>query len=313
MSVATFMALPDDQPLPPHQDLRDRGLLVKRNISMKDVVAGKVASDTAAVSHRWDTPSHPDPQCNKVKKLKSVLVKKPWIQHLWMDYICAPQWLDGRRTPEEEEEFRQILSNILPYKYLGATVFVLYERIYGQRFWPCVETWVSTKTPTKNGLEPSPQSRMRTHFFGMLSMDGQDKEITTFMLSIWRKMPTQQAIVTLSKDDILVTNAKDKELNLKILGELGQTIQMLFEDADEDAAFDSQMAQLSALRTESDMNIDVEESQKVHKQIKDLKERELARLNNKIDDAAQRRDYEEAERIKERLAHVASFEPEDAV
>jgi len=128
------------------------------------------------------------------------------------------------------------------------------------------------------------------------------------MQSIWRKMPTQQAIDTLSKDDILVTNAKDKELNLKVVGELDQTIQMLFEDADEDAAFDSQMAQLSAIRTESDMNMDVEESQKVHKQIKDLKERELTRMKNMIEDALQRRDYEDAKRIKERLAHVASFD-----
>ena len=55
---------------------------------------------------------------------------------------------------------------------------------------------------------------MRTQFFGMLSMDGQDKEVTILMLSLWRKMPTQEAIDTLSKDDILVTNAKDKEVNL---------------------------------------------------------------------------------------------------
>ena len=35
---------------------------------------------------------------------------------------------------------------------------------------------------------------MRTHFFGMLSADGQDQEITTFMLSVWRNMPVQKAI-----------------------------------------------------------------------------------------------------------------------
>jgi len=245
MPVAAFMALPDDQPLPPQQELRDRGLLVKRSISMKDVVNGSMATDTAAVSHRWDTPSHPDPECFKIKKLKSVLGEMPLIKFLWMDFICAPQWLDGRRTPEEEAEFRNILVNILPYMYLGATVLVLYERIYGQRFWPCVETWVSTKTPTKNGLEPSPQSRQRTHFFGMLSMEGRDQEVTTFMLSIWRKMSTQQAVDTLGKADILVTNEKDKEVNLRVVGELDQMIQMLFEGLDEDVAFDTEMVQLS--------------------------------------------------------------------
>jgi len=87
--VAAFMALPDDQPLPPQQELRDRGLLVKRSISMKDVVNGSVATDTAAVSHRWDTPSHPDPECFKIKKLKSVLGEMPLIKFLWMDFICA--------------------------------------------------------------------------------------------------------------------------------------------------------------------------------------------------------------------------------
>jgi len=59
--------------------------------------------------------------------------------------------------------------------------------------------------------------------------------------------------------------------------------------------------------------MDFEESERVHVKVQSLVERELARLKEKIEDAAQRRDYTEAKLIKERLAHVASFEQKDVV
>jgi hypothetical protein len=66
MPVCEFMRMPVDKPLPRHQDLRDMGLLVKRNMTVEDVLSGRFVADTAAVSHRWPIPDHFDPDCTKV-------------------------------------------------------------------------------------------------------------------------------------------------------------------------------------------------------------------------------------------------------
>merc|ERR1712157_641264 len=100
----------------------------------------------------------------------------------------------------------------------------------------------------------------------------------------------------------------DKEVNLKVVGTLDQTIQSQFKDVDEDVVFDIDMAQLLGSRMEADTNCDFDVSARVHKEIQSLKERELARLEEMMGIAVQRRDYKEAKRIKARLAHVASLE-----
>ena len=96
-------------------------------------------------------------------------------------------------------------------------------------------------------------------------------------------------------------------MNLKLVGTLDQTIQKLFEDVDEDVAFDTEMAQLVESRTEANRNDEYDVSERAHKEIQSLKEREVARLKKKAEDAVQHHDSIEATRIKERRAHVASF------
>jgi hypothetical protein len=138
LPVVEFMRMPADKPLPRHQELRDKGLLVKREMNIQGVLAGTYSADTAAISHRWTVPEHADPDCAKVLKLQTILKDSPSIEYLWMDWACAPQWHGGGRTDEEETEFRLILENILPFIFLGCQVIVLYERAYSQRFWPNV-------------------------------------------------------------------------------------------------------------------------------------------------------------------------------
>ena len=218
MPVDEFMRMPVDKPLPRHQELRDMGLLVKRKMTVEDVMSGRFAADTAAVSHRWLTPEHFDPECAKIQKLRQVMLSNPSIQFLWVDWVCAPQWHGGGRTDEEEEEFRLILENILPFIFLGCTVIVLYERIYNQRFWPNVECWISTKMPTEDGLVPASEDRLRMKVYGIESTSGRDELSQMYVMGTWHTVNAQQAIEALSKNDILVTNARDKEVNLKAAG-----------------------------------------------------------------------------------------------
>jgi hypothetical protein len=191
---------------------------------VEDVLSGRFAADTAAVSHRWPTPEHFDPKCTKIAKLREILSSTPSIKFLWIDWVSAPQWHGGGRTDEEEEEFRLILENILPFIFLGCSVIVLYERIYNQRFWPNVECWIGTKMPTEDGLVPASENRLRIQVYGIESASGQDHVNLAFVLEMWHAADAQQAVHVLSKNDVLVTNARDKEVNLKVVGSLDEKI-----------------------------------------------------------------------------------------
>ncbi|CAK0889420.1 unnamed protein product [Prorocentrum cordatum] len=222
--VSEIMRMPVDAPIPRHQTCRDMGLLVKRRIDIDDVLSGNLRVDTAAVSHRWPVPEHFDPQCTKLSKLQEVLPRTPSIKWLWIDWICAPQWHDGGRTDEEEVEFKMILKHILPFIFLGCKVIVLYERIYNQRFWPNVECWIATKMATPHGLVPASDDRLRVLVHGIHSAGGHDKANLAQVLEYWHRATAQEAITILSHDDILVTNAKDKEVNLKVVASLDEQI-----------------------------------------------------------------------------------------
>jgi hypothetical protein len=219
-----IMHMPADKPLPRHQDLRDMGFLVKRNMNIDDVFAGKFAVDTAAVSHRWPVPDHFDPDCTKLRKLQDILTYNPSVKYLWIDWVCAPQWHGGGRSDDEDKEFRQILENILPFVFLGCRVFVLFERVYNQRFWPNVESWIATKMATEDGLVPASKDRLRVHVHGVHSASGKDKASHEYVLDTWHAADAQKAIEKLSEDDILVTNAKDKQINLRVVASLDDLI-----------------------------------------------------------------------------------------
>ncbi|CAK0866396.1 unnamed protein product [Prorocentrum cordatum] len=222
LPVEALMNMPRNIPVFRHQVLRDLGLLVKRTMTLEDVLAGRFVADTAAVSHRWPEPEHPDPDGSKLCELQDILAKIPSIKFVWMDWVCAPQWHCGGRTEEEEEEFRLILENILPFIFLGCTVIVLYERVYNQRFWPNVESWIATKMATEDGLVPATEDRLRLKVHGIDSVKGFN--CTPWVLDSWHHADAQLAICILSHKDILVTNAKDKDVNLKVLGSLDHMI-----------------------------------------------------------------------------------------
>merc|ERR1719277_434109 len=100
----------------------------------------------------------------------------------------------------------------------------MYETQYSGRFWPCVESWVSTKTPTAEGLIPSPPEKQRALVYGVQSMEGQNQQCQSQLFAMWHELRAEAAITKLSKDDIRVTNEKDKITNLKVVASLDQEI-----------------------------------------------------------------------------------------
>ena len=69
---------------------------------------------------------------------------------------------------------------------------------------------MSTKMPTEDGLVPASEDRLRVQVHGIHSASGMDEELQVRLLQDWHKKDAQSAIATLSHEDILVTNAKDR-------------------------------------------------------------------------------------------------------
>merc|ERR1712039_297507 len=95
------------------------------------------------------------------------------------------------------------------------------------RFWPNVECWIATKMWTQDGLVPADNDRLRIQVHGILSAAGQDPVNQDYVIRTWQPLSVQEAINTLSKDDIFVTNKKDKDVNLKVLASLDEQIRRL--------------------------------------------------------------------------------------
>ena len=61
------------------------------------------------VSHRWETPDEPDTKGAQLAAIKRYLTDHPEVEYVWFDFTCMPQ---KPRTPEEEDEFVKMLSNV---------------------------------------------------------------------------------------------------------------------------------------------------------------------------------------------------------
>ena len=66
--------------------------------------------------------------CNRIARAPT---KRNGVRNTSERYLCAPQWLEGRRTEEDEAEFRGILDNILD-KLLA------HSELPAMRTYPCM-------------------------------------------------------------------------------------------------------------------------------------------------------------------------------
>jgi hypothetical protein len=230
-----FLQLPDDECLPRHQTLRAQGKLVRKFITMEDVVSGRVAKDTGAISHRWLKPFHVDPDRLKLQKIKGILLDNPTILFIWMDWVSLPQKHrdDGtidRRSPREQMEFEVGLQNVLPYIYLGCQVILLWDADYNRRFWPCVEAWTSMRTVTHRGCVPSSSRDIRAKVYGIGGSEGNDDAATCYMFGTWLHKTAKEAVSALENDEYFVTNTKDKATCLQIVEGLDEKVRTLLKE-----------------------------------------------------------------------------------
>mmetsp|Transcript_20026 Transcript_20026/g.40664 ORF Transcript_20026/g.40664 Transcript_20026/m.40664 type:complete len:517 (-) Transcript_20026:44-1594(-) len=195
--------------LPQMQELRGRGWLVKQDMNFSDACRGVYRGETLVVSHRWEQPDSPDPSGAQVTEIRAYLRAHPGIKFVWYDFWCMAQ---GKRTDAEKAEFKAMLKqiNIL---YLGATVLILLELSYISRFWTQFEAWLSMQCPTPKGLVPCNLTNAQRRC-QIKCIHNAPPEMEDILLNMWYSKSPEDAHDILSKADVTVTNASDKEEQL---------------------------------------------------------------------------------------------------
>ena len=125
LSCAYLKGLSPDQPLPECRKLLDAGVLITMLATEEDMLLGDVFDKVLIISHRWESKTHPDPKCTKLRKLQDYLTsERPDIEYIWLDYCCLPQ---GKKTEQEKEFFNYCLYSV-NLLYLQGRVLVFVDK-----------------------------------------------------------------------------------------------------------------------------------------------------------------------------------------
>lgn len=128
-------------------------------------------------------------------------------------------------TMQEESYFLATL-NKLYLLFLGVRVLVVVDQQYIGRFWPCYESWLSLRAIGKYlGLEQAQPWEVRVDFWPTMTCSKSQAEVSKMQ---WLRKTPEQAFAELSSDDILVTNHKDKQGQLRVLRTLADDCRALW-------------------------------------------------------------------------------------
>jgi hypothetical protein len=119
-----ILGVSPDQPLPECRKLEAAGVLRTIRATDEEVLLGELLDKTLIISHRWESPEHPDPECTKLKKIQDHLRSRPEIDSIWLDYTCLPQ---GKKDPSESAFFDYCLYNV-NLLYLAGRVLVFVDK-----------------------------------------------------------------------------------------------------------------------------------------------------------------------------------------
>jgi ribosomal protein L13E len=204
------------------QEMRDSKLLVKVLIDLKDAFQGKgLIKNVLFVSHRWEDPATPDGTGAQLAAIKAHLLAHLEIQYVWFDYSCMPQRSKNQddRTPAEKAEFDLMLKAIADL-YLTAKVLILLDTAYRTRFWTTMEGWCAMQQVTSEGVRPAREGESRVTVSCIHNATEKDREA---LLEMSTKTPAEMSKF-LASPDVFVTNEKDKNTMLPIVGKTDEHV-----------------------------------------------------------------------------------------
>ena len=217
------------------QELRDSHELVKLIIDLKDAFQGKgLIQSILFVSHRWEDFKWPDETGAQLAALQEHLRAHPEIRYVWFDYSCMPQRSESAhrsgtddRTPAEKAEFDLMLKAIADL-YLTAKVLILLDKTYLTRFWTTMEGWCAMQKVTSEGVRPATRGEAR-HSVSCIHHATEHDERA--LLEMSTKTPAEMSKF-LASPDVAVTNKKDKETMLPIVGKTDEHVREMMSGID---------------------------------------------------------------------------------
>ena len=210
--------------LPKLQDLKRThpNWIVKKPVDMTSSLLGDYRENMLATSHRWEHPDEPDTKGKQLAALKRYLDDHPEIEYVWFDFPCMPQ---KPRSPEDEDEFAEMLSNVNVI-FLGMRVLVLLDISYMSRFWTQTEAWMSMQDASTSGLATAPEKKRR---YTIVPLHNASAKLSETLIDMWTGKSAQEAHDILALPDVFVTNQSDKERQLPKILMLNETIKQTLE------------------------------------------------------------------------------------
>jgi len=215
-------------PLPEFRELLRQDAVVPVHTSVSDLFERK--KELLAVSHRWETPEHPDPHGSQQEHIKKFLMGTgSEVQWIWFDYWCLPQ---GERNESEKALFKATLKHMNAL-YMFLPTLLLVDRQYSGRFWTCFEAFLAMQHVDVDGEITSAvsagraqrDSRYHITVIGAYGTSAASKEAAIASLeACWGTCSVEEALQLLSNSDILVTNQNDKTVQLEVLKKLPKQV-----------------------------------------------------------------------------------------
>jgi len=117
----------------------------------------------------------------------------------------------GERTDEEKAAFGRMLGNI-NLLFLGASVLILLDMSYSSRFWTQFEAWTSFQEVNEKGVMRSASEANRR--CEIICIHNANEYTKLGLIEMWSDKSPDEAHDILSREDVSVTNQKDKDLQL---------------------------------------------------------------------------------------------------
>ena len=203
-------ALETQTGLPAYQEIKRRkpNWLVRTEVSELQACQHALVGKFLIVSHRWETPTTPDEKGVQLASIVTHVKSHPMLEYVWVDHWCMAQ---GNRTADEQAEFDRQLPNI-NLLYLGANILLLVDISYSSRFWTQYEAWLSMQEATPAGLRGASAKKRRCAIACL--HNARPKFEGDGLVEMWSNKSPAEAHGILSKSDVVVTNGRDKEVQL---------------------------------------------------------------------------------------------------
>ena len=126
-------------------------------------------------------------------------------------------------------EFAFMLSCIADL-YLTTKVLILLDNSYVGRFWTMMEAWCAMQKVTAQGVRACESEVEKRYAITCIWNADEEFDIPKLVKKLSTKTP-QEMYEILSSPDVVLTNAKDKELMLPVISDTDKHVKELFERA----------------------------------------------------------------------------------